>query len=113
MSALLLALAAASAVPVPAPPPCHLTFPMVPDEAAARRIFSGVLAVRPHRRGPHYLLKVAPDRDDPGKWLVVQTLPPPRGKLPPGRIWVEAGGGGLGMRIDRCTGAVSDLYYQR
>jgi hypothetical protein len=113
MLSLRLALAAAAPPVAPAPPPCHLIFPVAPDEAAARRIFAAVLDLRPHRRGPRYALKVAPDRDDPGKWLASQDLPPPRGKLRPGWIWVQAGGGGLGMRIDRCTGAISDLYYQR
>src|SRR4051812_12166047 len=111
MLALLLPLVAAAPTPAapPGPPPCHLIFPVAPDEAAARRIFASVLAVRPHRRGPRYVLKVKPDRDDPGKWLVFQDLPPSRGKLRPGWIWIQAGGGGLGMRIDRCTGEISDL----
>jgi len=30
-----------------------------------------------------------------------------------GTITVTAGGGGLGMRINRCSGAISDFSYQR
>src|SRR4051812_37103328 len=109
MPAFLLAAAAFAAAPAAttgAAPPCHLIFPVVPDEAAARRIFAAVLESRPRRRGPRYALEVSPDRDDPGKWLVVQSLLPPRRKPPRGSIWIQAGGGGLGMRIDRCTGAI-------
>jgi hypothetical protein len=30
-----------------------------------------------------------------------------------GKITVTSGGGGLGMRIDRCNGAMSEVHYQR
>lgn len=105
---LLLALGAA-----PVPPPCQLIFPVVPDEAAARRIAESVIAVRGSPRDRRYVLKVMPDRDDAGQWLAFQSLPEPRQPRNPRRIVVSTGGGGLGMRIDRCTGTISRLSYQR
>ena len=109
---LLAALLAASAVS-PAPPPCRLIFPVAPDRAAARRLAEAVLAGHQSPR-TRYVLNIEPDRDDPAHyWRAFQSLPPPRRPAPPGSIWVVAGGGGLGMRIDRCTGEVSELFYQR
>ncbi len=93
-----LLLAAASAVEPPAPsPPCHLTYPVAPDLAAARRIAVAVIASRPGHLRRRYILRVMPDRDDPGQWLAFQSLAaaPPDG---PGYVWVQAGGGGVGMR---------------
>jgi hypothetical protein len=106
---MLLAALLAAASPAPA---CRLIFPVAPDAAAARRIAEAVIAGRRHPRS-RYVLKVMPDRDDPAHyWRAYQSLPPPR-PAPPGSIWVIAGGGGLGMRIDRCTGEVSELFYLR
>jgi hypothetical protein len=108
-------LAAGTPVPdaAPAMPHCRLIFPVAPDAAVARRIAEAVIAGRRHPRS-RYVLKVMPDRDDPAHyWRAYQSLPPPPRPAPPGSIWVVAGGGGLGMRIDRCTGEVSELFYQR
>jgi hypothetical protein len=106
---LLVAAAAAGA-----PQPCGLIFPVAPDEAAARRIAKSTLAAGPVRHpNRRYALKVRPDPEDPGRWIAYQSQPPPRPDPRPGWLTVQAGGGGLGMRIDRCTGAVSDMHYQR
>jgi hypothetical protein len=45
-------------------------------------------------------------------WLVFQSIPdaPPDAQ---GNIHVTVGGGGLGMRIDRCNGRISKVHYQR
>ena len=94
------------------PPTCPLIWQVAPDEAAARRIAEAVIATRPFQPRQRYILRVMPDADDPGRWVAFQTPPP----LPPDRdgvIHVQRGGGGLGMRIDRCTGAISRLFYQR
>jgi len=106
MLTVLLALAAAFQ-----PPACAR--PVAPDEAAARRIAEREIAARPPRTGVHrFRLNVIPDSDNPGRWLAHQSvvLPP----LPPGqRRSSMRGGGGIEMRIDRCTGAVSNLHYSR
>jgi hypothetical protein len=108
-----LLLAAAPPLETPAaPPPCHLTYPVAPDLAAARRIALAVIASRPGHPRQRYVLRVMPDEDDPGQWLAFQSLPPPPPDGP-GYVWVQAGGGGVGMRIDRCTGAISRLHYSR
>jgi hypothetical protein len=52
------------------------------------------------------------EQDGETGWVVYQSLPdsPPDAD---GKITVSAGGGGLGMRINRCSGAMSSVYYQR
>ena len=70
-----------------------------------------MIASRPGHPRQRYILRVMPD-DDPGQWLAFQSLPPPPPDRP-GQTTVQAGGGGVGMRIDRCTGAISRLFYQR
>ena len=108
-----LLIAASMAQAIPSERPCGLIFPVAPDEAAARRIAEAVIAGRPHPPRRRYVLHVRRDGEDPSQWIASQGLPPPRRRPPPGSIYVRAGGGGLGMRIDRCTGAVSRLHYQR
>jgi hypothetical protein len=106
-------IAALLLVSVPAPPACPLIWPVAPDEAAARRIAEAVIASRPSRPRRRYILRVVPDRDDPALWVAFQSLPPPRRPARPNEIVLQAGGGGLEMRIDRCTGAISRLFYER
>jgi hypothetical protein len=107
---MLLALLLAAAPP---PPACRLIFPVAPDAAAARRIAEAVIGGRPRPR-TRYVLEIRPDWDDPSHyWRAFQSLPPPRRPPPPGAVYLVAGGGGLGMRIDRCTGEISELFYQR
>lgn len=108
-----LLLAASMAEPAPRPARCSLIFPVAPDEAAARRVAEAVIAVRPHPSSKRYDLRVERDRDDLGQWLAFQSLPRPRRREGPGWVLVTAGGGGLAMRIDSCTGAVSRLHYSR
>ncbi len=84
-------------------PPCAT--PVAPDEAAARRIAAGLIAARSMAPADRYVLRLVADPDDPTHWLAYQSL---RGASAGTR-----GGGGLGMRIDRCTGAVTDVAYQR
>jgi hypothetical protein len=45
-------------------------------------------------------------------WLVFQSLPDALAAAN-GSVTITAGGGGLGLRIDRCNGAMSRVYYQR
>jgi hypothetical protein len=109
---LLLAMAAA-AQPTPPARACSLIWPVAPDLAAARRIAQAVIASRPFPRRRRYVLQVIADRDDPGRWLAMQSLPEPRPSRHPWIVSVTAGGGGVVMRIDRCTGAISQLHYAR
>jgi hypothetical protein len=92
------------------PPAC--ASPVAPDEAAARRIAEAVISGRPRFGLNIFRVNVIPDPDHPGRWLAYQSVVP--GVPPTGRATPSTrGGGGLAMRIDRCTGAVSDLHRQR
>lgn len=76
----------------------------VPDANTARKIADAVISARqkPEQlRG--YRLNVEPDGDNPGSWRVWQS---PLGQA-------ITGGGGISLRINRCTAAVSDFHYQR
>lgn len=88
-----------------AEPPCDSPLgPAVPDAETARKIAMAVIAARPATPAtPEYRLVVEADQGAPGNWRAYQALPA-GGSL---------GGGGLSMRIERCTGRVSDLYHQR
>jgi hypothetical protein len=97
---LLLALAAAAGPPSASRPCPH---PVAPDERAARRIAERVIAARPGPPRRTYVLRVVPDRADPRLWVAFQVGPTPGTR----------GGGGLEMRIDRCTGAVGRLHHSR
>jgi hypothetical protein len=104
-----------------APAACPLLFPVAGDVVAARRIAEAVIGnalaslpgLRRRAARLHYILRVMPDQDGAGQWVAFQSLPPPPPPRRDGGIFVQAGGGGLGFRIDRCTGAISQIYYQR
>lgn len=106
-------LAAALGEPTLGAARCGLIFPVAWNEAAARRIAEAAIAARPHPARKRYVLRIQPDDDDPGQWIAFQSRPEPRRREGPGWFRVTAGGGGLSMRIDRCTGAVSRLYYSK
>jgi hypothetical protein len=106
---------------LPKPPACGLIRPVAPDVASARRIAEAVLQNVHAPRFPHdserpvrpYLLKVVPAQDDANAWIAFQDIQWNHHRLPPGSIEVTAGGGGLGFRINRCTGAISRMFFQR
>jgi hypothetical protein len=83
----------------------------VPSEQVARELAEVIIRSRqtPEQRS-RYVLHV--EQDGETGWVVYQSLPdsPPDAD---GKITVSAGGGGLGMRINRCSGAMSSVYYQR
>jgi hypothetical protein len=86
---------------------------MVPNAEVARAVAEAMIRGRqtPERMAS-YVLHVETDEKHPGKWVVWQGLPDP----PPskdGMIYLQAGGGGIEMKIDQCTGEVSDAHYSR
>ena len=80
--------------------------PAAPNEAAARRL-AQIMIVNRNRTGrplPPYDLRIEPDPKDAGQWLAWQS---PRGAAS------QRGGGGMSFRIDRCTGQITRITYQR
>jgi len=83
---------------------------IVPDANTARQIAVAVIAAHQKRENSEkFELEVEPDGDS--SWLAYQYIPPVKGRN--GEIIVTDGGGGLSMKIDRCTGAISQVYYQK
>ena len=93
---------------------CGGSTPVAGDRAAARTIAEATIRSRPAMRpvaaaaaaGRPYRLVVEADRDDAGQWSAFQ-VPPRSGPRS------QRGGGGLEFRIDRCTGAISQMHYSR
>jgi len=108
---LLLALVAAAQ---PAPPlqSCSLIYPVAQDEAAAERIGRAVIDARPGPEFRAYFVDLRIDRDDPGTWIAVQTFPERRPILRRDQA-ARASRRRVEMRIDRCTGAISQLRFSR
>ena len=82
------------------------TRPAAPDEVSARRL-AQIMIVNRNRTGrplPPYDLRIEPDPEDAGQWLAWQS---PRGAAS------QRGGGGMSFRIDRCTGQITRITYQR
>jgi hypothetical protein len=53
-------------------------------------------------------------KDYGDRWFVVQAShDPPRTALPPNTVVVSAGGGQLYMEIDKCTGAISHVAFNK
>lgn len=86
---------------------------LVPTEEVARGIAEAIIRARQSPEAmAGYVLYVEPDERDPRRWAVGQGLP----ELPPnpdGTITERVGGGGISMRIDRCTGEVSNVHFIR
>lgn len=76
--------------------------PVVPDAAAAHRIAQTAIDAIPTKETRKYELIVEPGRDRPDHWIAYQRSSDDR-----------LGGGGMSMRIDRCSGKVSALHRQR
>jgi hypothetical protein len=84
---------------------------LVPSAAIARDIAEVIFRSRqtPEQRS-RYVVHV--EHGDDTRWVVFQSLRE-RPRDAEGNITVTAGGGGLGMHIDRCNGAISKVSYQR
>ena len=78
--------------------------PVVPTAEVARGIFAAVARpLQSEAAASGYVLTIA---DQGVAWVVYQALPNPPGVT-------TMGGGGLEMRIDKCTGAISEMHYSR
>lgn len=84
---------------------------LVPTAAVARDVAAAIIRSRQNaERRSRYVLHVEPD--GASGWIVFQALPELPGEAN-GEVTVRTGGGGLGMRIDRCNAAISNVVYQR
>jgi hypothetical protein len=84
----------------------HCGRPAAPDEASARRL-ARIMIVNRNRTGrplPPYDLRIERDPEDAGQWVAHQ-IPRASGS--------QLGGGGMSFRIDRCTGRITRITYQR
>jgi hypothetical protein len=63
--------------------------------------------------GRPYDLVVQAARDDPSQWQAFQIPQRDPAPLRDGEIELFFAGHGLGFRIDRCTGAISRMAFQR
>lgn len=86
----------------------YIDGPFVPTAATARRIYLAVLdAVAPDLRSQRHLRVVVEDEGD--HWSVYSSAP----------VETESGhlvmlqGGGLGLEINKCSGAISNVAWQR
>lgn len=82
----------------------------VPDAETARAIAVAVIAA--HQKpdmSRNYVPEIEPDGTK--GWIVFQGIRPVLHAN--GDLVLNHGGGGLGFRIARCTGAISDAFYQR
>ena len=79
--------------------------PVVPTAEVARGIFAAVAKpLQSEQTASAYVLTIA---DVGVAWGVSQALPAPTDGS------AIRGGGGLTMRIDKCTGAISEMYFIR
>jgi len=83
---------------------------LVPSAQVARELAEAIIRNRqtPEQRS-RYVLHIEQDGNG---WIAFQALPD-RAATASGDTVITAGGGGLGMRIDRCNGAISEIHYQR
>ena len=82
----------------------------VPNGITARAIALAVIAA--HQKpdvSKTFVLEVEADGTD--GWIASQDIPPIAGKN--GDVLITNGGGGLKMHIDRCSGTVSQVHYNR
>ena len=81
--------------------------PAAPTEADARRL-AQIMIVNRNRTGrplPPYDLRIEPDPEDAGEWIAYQ--------IPRAATGAQVGGGGMSFRINRCTGQITRIAYQR
>lgn len=104
-----------------AEPSCALIGPVAVDAPSARRIAQAIIRNFPvdqmvryaAQTGRPYRLIVTRDPTDPAYWLIRQSPQPAPPPSHANDIVLQFAGHGLSFRIDRCTGAISRLYYSR
>lgn len=103
---------AASAATAGHQPKCDIRVgELVPNAQVARELAEAIIRSRQTaEQRSRYVLHV--EQDGTTGWVVFQSLPDSRTDAN-GNLTITAGGGGLGMRIDRCNGAMGRVYYQR
>lgn len=103
---------AASAATAGHQPRCDIRVgELVPNAEVARELAEAVIRSRETAaQRSRYVLSV--EQDGTAGWIAFQHLPDTRAGGN-GKLTVTAGGGGLGMRIDRCNGAMSRVHYER
>lgn len=95
--------------------PGFLGGPLVANAETAQGVFE---AVALGLRGPAFMAKYTIHvKEEATAWGVYQSLHPEpdgcKGSTSENCITVTSGGGGLSMRINKCTGAISHVHYQR
>jgi hypothetical protein len=94
------------------PPKCDIRVgELVPNAQVARDLAEAIIRSRQTvQQRSRYVVHV--EKDGATGWIVFQSLPDAPADAN-GKITFTAGGGGLGMWIDRCNGAMSRVYFQR
>jgi len=96
-------------------PPCpnegYISARLVPNAHAAESIYRTVARALSPKAFQKYPIVVVTDEGD--HWGVYQKNNDPPPKPIPGAVVVTAGGGELGMDIDKCTGAISHAAFNR
>jgi hypothetical protein len=105
-------LLAASAATAGHQPKCDVRVgELVPNAQVARELAEAIIRSRQTaEQRSRYVLNV--EQEGATGWVVFQSLPETRPDRK-GNITVSAGGGGLGLQIDRCNGAMTKVHYQR
>jgi hypothetical protein len=105
-------LLAASGATAQRPSKCDIRVgELVPNAEMARDLAEAIIRSRQTaQQRSRYVVHV--EKDGATGWIVFQSLPD-AGADATGKFTVTAGGGGLGIRIDRCNGAMSRVHYQR
>ncbi|MES2137430.1 MAG: hypothetical protein V4502_10285 [Pseudomonadota bacterium] len=99
--------------------PCSLMRPVAPDATAARRIAEAIIKNVPasararaaQAAGESYELIVEADPDNPNQWMAFEHPRDKQGAA--GETIVSVAGHGLGFRVNRCSGEISGMHYQR
>ena len=85
--------------------------PFVPDAKTAEEIYRAVAkSVAPGALERYPLVVVS---DDGSHWSVGQTRHDTPVQLKPGEVMINAGGGQLSMKIEKCSGSISSAYFNR
>ena len=121
MEALLALLAALVTGPTPsesgvqsAAPTCqhtdgYIQGPFIPTKAAARRVYLAYRgSLEQRHRTRHRTVVIVADEGD--SWSVYESI---LMRAPDGNLTEMMGGGGLGMTLEKCSGAVRSASLQR